>query len=89
MTLIQAMGGRFSKELVIGTKSKESLNKWGLASIFGTRIGEKIAINTYREFEKNNVTSFEVVLLRLAKNYCNKNKCPICPVKEFCIKYEE
>jgi len=29
----------------------------------------------------------ESALLRVGKNYCRKNKCDICPVKEHCLIY--
>ncbi|HID93474.1 MAG TPA: hypothetical protein EYP60_05190 [bacterium (Candidatus Stahlbacteria)] len=53
--LTQKMKGAFSKELGIRLETKEpaEIFKWFIASIlFGARIGEKIAINTYKEFER-------------------------------------
>jgi len=57
-TLIKALGERFSKKLGIDLETGKSseIFKWFLASIlFGARITEKIAANTYREFEKENL----------------------------------
>lgn len=33
-----------------------------------------------------NFVNFEAALLRLGKNYCHKNKCKICPLKNNCLK---
>jgi endonuclease III len=63
--LIKEVGGRFSSQLGIELMKMdaESLNKWWLCSIlFGARIGEQIAINTYKEFEHNNVVSPQVIV---------------------------
>jgi hypothetical protein len=54
------VGGRYSCELGIDLDSKrsEEIFRWFLASVlFGARIGEKIAINTYNEFKKSGVLS--------------------------------
>jgi len=63
--LIQALGGRFSASLGIDLASGYSgeIFKWFLASIlFGARIGEKIAANTYREFARKDVVTPQSVL---------------------------
>jgi endonuclease III len=55
----------FSEELGINLKSKkeEEVFKWFLASIlFGKRISQEIAKRTYKEFEKENLTSPEKIL---------------------------
>jgi len=59
-SLISNIGGRYSTELEIDLDSgrDEEIFKWFLASVlFGARIGEKIAVNTYREFEKGEILS--------------------------------
>jgi hypothetical protein len=59
-SLISKVGGRYSCELGIDLDSKrsEEIFRWFLASVlFGARIGEKIAINTYNEFKKSGVLS--------------------------------
>ena len=56
--LIRELGQRFSKRLGIALETRKSseIFKWFLASIFfGARITEKVAANTYREFEKENL----------------------------------
>jgi endonuclease III len=63
--LFKNFKGRFSKSLGIELKEKKSdeIFKWFLASIlYGARIGEKIATNTYYEFEKRNVLTPEKIL---------------------------
>ena len=53
--LVQKMRGAFSKELGIRLETEEhsEIFKWFVASIlFGARIGERIAMNTYKEFER-------------------------------------
>lgn len=63
--LRQALGGRFSTSLGIDLASGNSqeIFKWFLASIlFGARIGEKIAANTYREFARKGVVTPKSVL---------------------------
>ena len=63
--LIDAVGGKFSKELgiVLSTSDSEEIFKWFLASkLFGARISTTIAIHTYKEFEKYGVTSPEKIL---------------------------
>jgi hypothetical protein len=52
--LVQALGGKFSRQLGIHLASRKSseIFKWFLASIlFGARISESIAVRTYRKFE--------------------------------------
>lgn len=63
--IVQDLGGRFSTSLGIDLASGDSgeIFKWFLASIlFGARIGEKIAANTYREFTKRGVVTPQSVL---------------------------
>jgi endonuclease III len=58
---VKAYGRKYSEELSIEPE-KEPF-KWFLASmLFGARISEKIAINTYREFEKAGLTEPEKIL---------------------------
>ena len=64
-TLFKNYDGKFSKSLGIELKEKKSdeIFKWFLASIlYGARIGEKIATNTYYKFEKRNVVTPEKIL---------------------------
>ncbi len=59
-SLISNIGGRYSQGLGIELNLKKSkeIFKWFLASIlFGARISEKIAINTYKEFKNNGILS--------------------------------
>ena len=63
--LLDRMGGRFSIALGINLDQGESheVFKWFLASIlYGARISETIANNTYRVFEKNKVLSPDRIL---------------------------
>ncbi|MEW6189625.1 MAG: hypothetical protein AB1466_05940 [Actinomycetota bacterium] len=63
--LIREVGGRFSSIFGINLESKDAgeIFKWFLASIlFGTRIGEGIAFNTYREFERRKVLTPDAIL---------------------------
>lgn len=63
--LIQTLDGRFSTSLGIDLASGDSkeIFKWFLASIlFGAKIGEKIAANTYREFARKGVVTPQSVL---------------------------
>ena len=63
--LIRELGQRFSKRLGIALETRKSseIFKWFLASIlFGARITEKVAANTYREFEKENLLTPSRVL---------------------------
>jgi len=65
MKLVKELGGTYSSALDINLASMESeeVFKWFLASVlFGARIGESIAMNTYKEFEKANVLSPEAIL---------------------------
>jgi len=58
--LMQTTGGCFSKGLGIDLPSarREEIFRWFLASIlFGARISEKIAIQTFRVFDRQGVTS--------------------------------
>jgi len=64
-TLFINFEGKFSKSLGIELREKnpDEIFKWFLASIlYGARIGEKIATNTYYEFEKRNVLTPEKIL---------------------------
>lgn len=64
-TLLQALGGSFSTSLGIDLASGDSgeIFKWFLASmLFGARIGEKIAANTYQEFARRGVVTPQRVL---------------------------
>ncbi|MGA9348739.1 MAG: hypothetical protein WBW48_08045 [Anaerolineae bacterium] len=63
--LLDRMGGRFSVALGIHLDQGDSQEvfKWFLASIlYGARISETIANNTYREFERNGVLSPDRIL---------------------------
>jgi endonuclease III len=63
--LLRELGGAYSSALGINLASMESeeVFKWFLASVlFGARIGESIAMNTYKEFEKTGVLSPEAIL---------------------------
>jgi len=63
--LIKIFPKTYSEELGINLKSKKSseIFKWFLASIlFGARIGERIAKNTYRQFIKDDLTTPEKIL---------------------------
>lgn len=59
-TIVRTAGGRFSTELGIRLRSRDSeeIFKWFLASIlFGARISSSLAARTYREFEKEGLVS--------------------------------
>jgi endonuclease III len=63
--LIKTYGTLYSETLGIDLKSykEEEIFKWFLASIlFGRRISENIAIKTYNEFVKHNVTTPDKIL---------------------------
>jgi endonuclease III len=63
--LLDGMGGRFSISLGINLDQGDSqeIFKWFLASIlYGARISETIANNTYREFERDGVLSPNQIL---------------------------
>jgi endonuclease III len=63
--LVEEFGGTYSKALGIDLASGKvtEIYKWFIASIlFGARISEAIAINTYREFEKAGIVSPQKVL---------------------------
>ncbi len=63
--LLKDWGGRFSTELGINIDSGSpgEIFKWFLASIlFGTRIRQSAAIQTYREFEKRGVLTPDAIL---------------------------
>jgi len=63
--LVRELGQRFSKKLGIDLETGKSFEifKWFFASIlFGARITEKIAANTYREFEKKNLLTPDNIL---------------------------
>lgn len=64
-SLVKNLGGRYSELLGINLSSGESkeIYKWFLASVlFGARISETIVINTYREFERQEVLSPQHIL---------------------------
>ena len=63
--LIDAVGGRFSSQLGIDLSGTdpEQIFKWFMASkLFGARISANIAIKTYKEFERNGITSPDKIL---------------------------
>jgi len=63
--LVKELGGAYSSALGINLAGMESdeVFKWFLASVlFGARIGEGIAMNTYKEFEKTDVLSPGAIL---------------------------
>jgi endonuclease III len=63
--LLKGLGQKFSSSLNISLSSADSKEvfKWFLASIlFGARISETIAINTYRQFEKENILSAQKII---------------------------
>jgi endonuclease III len=63
--LIDAVGGRFSSQLGIDLSGTDpgQIFKWFMASkLFGARISANIAIKTYKEFERNGITSPDKIL---------------------------
>ncbi len=63
--LIRRFGGSFSSMLGINLSKAEpkEVFKWFLASIlFGARISETIAINTYRQFEKDDLLDADKII---------------------------
>jgi endonuclease III len=63
--LIEAWGGRFSSDLGIdvGSGRSDEIFKWFLASIlFGTRIRQDVAQETYRQFDNNRVLTPDEIL---------------------------
>jgi len=57
-SLLQTMGGTFSRELGIelSSCSRLELSKWFLAAkLFGARISSATAARTYREFERQGI----------------------------------
>ncbi len=61
--LVESVGGSFSSELGIPLEKEKGVFKWFLASIlFGARINQTIAINTFKEFEKEGITSPDSIL---------------------------
>lgn len=63
--LVKEFGNLYSESLGIALDSKKNseIFKWFLASIlFGKRIGENTAAKTYKEFEKENLTTPENIL---------------------------
>ncbi|MCZ7355658.1 MAG: hypothetical protein O8C66_13905 [Candidatus Methanoperedens sp.] len=63
--LMEEWGGRFSARLGIDIDSErsEEIFKWFLASIlFGARIRQEAAMQTYREFQRQNVLTPEAIL---------------------------
>ncbi len=66
MRLMDEWGGRFSVELGIDldSGSSDELFKWFLAAVlFGTRIRQDAAMQTYREFEKRKVLSSDAIVM--------------------------
>lgn len=64
-TLVEHLGQTYSERLGIEPQSKEpsEIFKWFLASIlFGARITETIAANTYKQFEKDGLLSPDSIL---------------------------
>ncbi|HID95581.1 MAG TPA: hypothetical protein EYP53_05935 [Candidatus Latescibacteria bacterium] len=62
--LVDGLGGCFSSSLGIDLSgaAPEEVFKWFLAAVlFGARISDKIAANTYREFEQNDVLTPEAI----------------------------
>ncbi len=62
---VRTTGGTFSRELGIDVASRDAqeLFKWFLAAIlFGARISEALAVRTYREFEKQRLTTAKRVV---------------------------
>lgn len=58
--LVEKIGGSYAEQLGIDLSHGESaeIRKWFLAAmLFGARISEKIAANTYREFERAGILS--------------------------------
>ncbi|MBI5967570.1 MAG: hypothetical protein HY882_06925 [Deltaproteobacteria bacterium] len=65
--LMESTGGSFSKGLGINPRPSrpEEIFKWFLASVFfGARISEKIAVQTFRVFNRQGVTSPKKILDR-------------------------
>jgi len=63
--LLSRLGGRFSESLGIRLKEADSeeVFKWFLVSLlFGARISERIATNTYKVFEENGIVSADKIL---------------------------
>ncbi len=63
--LVETWGGRFSEELGIDSESGRSdeIFKWFLASVlFGTRIRQDAARETYRQFEINRILTPDKIL---------------------------
>ena len=63
--LVKRLGGTYASALGVDLASMEpeEIFKWFLASVlFGARIGESIAIKTYKEFEKAGVLSPQAIL---------------------------
>lgn len=61
--LVKSIGGSFSSELDISLQKEKGVFKWFLASIlFGARISQTIAINTFKEFENEGITSPDSIL---------------------------
>lgn len=58
--IVERVGGSYARQLGIDLRSGESgeIQKWFIAAmLFGARISETIAVNTYREFERASVLS--------------------------------
>lgn len=61
--LVTLFGKKYSSQLGINLKSSGGVFSWFLASIlFGARIGEKIAINTYGQFGKDRLTTPDAIV---------------------------
>lgn len=63
-SLIEGVGGKFSRELGIDlTRGDPEVFKWFIASVlFGARIGERIAVRTYYEFERAGLLTVNEIL---------------------------
>ena len=65
--LVDSQGGRFSRELGIDLSFGDSqeIFKWFLAAIlFGARISETLAVRTYRDFIREELTTPQQILAR-------------------------
>lgn len=62
--LIDRIGGKFSRELGIDLRKGDTERfKWFIASVlFGARIGERIAVQTYHEFERVEILGVDEIL---------------------------
>lgn len=63
--IVELVGGSYASQLGIDLSSGDSaeIQKWFIAALlFGARISEKIAMNTYREFEHADLLSSGMIL---------------------------